>query len=147
MPRNVRKDREIYGLSRKPRSAVLQRERRRFYNGNVGCFNGDAYQINPLSVKEESERTAQTMAGSAAVQGLAIALTRPIRATSMSPRRCCWRATWSCRDNRRLPAMRDECCALALMRMFNAVLTLLRGLHQASTLAGVQENSTQGVRL
>jgi alkyl sulfatase BDS1-like metallo-beta-lactamase superfamily hydrolase len=63
MPRNLRWSREGYGQ--------VESHVRQIYNGNVGWFDGDVYDINPLSVKEETERTVQAMGGRAAVQGLA----------------------------------------------------------------------------
>jgi alkyl sulfatase BDS1-like metallo-beta-lactamase superfamily hydrolase len=63
MPPNLRESREGYGQ--------VESHVRQIYNGNVGWFDGDVYDINPLSVKEETERTVQAMGGRAAVQGLA----------------------------------------------------------------------------
>ena len=63
MPRSLREGREGYGQ--------VESHVRQIYNGNVGWFDGDVYDINPLAVKEETERTVQAMGGRAAVQGLA----------------------------------------------------------------------------
>jgi alkyl sulfatase BDS1-like metallo-beta-lactamase superfamily hydrolase len=63
MPRNLRGEREVYGQ--------VESHVRQVYNGNVGWFDGDIYDINPLSVKEEADRLVQAMGGRAAVQGLA----------------------------------------------------------------------------
>jgi alkyl sulfatase BDS1-like metallo-beta-lactamase superfamily hydrolase len=63
MPRNLREGREGYGQ--------VESHVRQIYNGNVGWFDGDVYDINPLSVKEEVERTVQAMGGRAAVQEMA----------------------------------------------------------------------------
>lgn len=38
------------------------------YNGNVGWFGGDVYDINPLSLKEEAERTVAMTGGRSAVR-------------------------------------------------------------------------------
>jgi alkyl sulfatase BDS1-like metallo-beta-lactamase superfamily hydrolase len=40
---------------------------RQVYNGNIGWFDGDVYEINPLAVREEAERVVQAMGGRAAV--------------------------------------------------------------------------------
>jgi alkyl sulfatase BDS1-like metallo-beta-lactamase superfamily hydrolase len=63
MPRDLRESREGYGQ--------VESHVRQVYNGNVGWFDGDVYDINPLSIKEEAERTVQAMGGSAAVQKMA----------------------------------------------------------------------------
>jgi alkyl sulfatase BDS1-like metallo-beta-lactamase superfamily hydrolase len=63
MPRDLRKAREGYGQ--------VESHVRQVYNGTVGWFDGDVYEINPLSVKEEAERTVQAMGGRAAVQEMA----------------------------------------------------------------------------
>ena len=63
MPRNLRGSREGYGQ--------VESHVRQIYNGNVGWFDGDVYDINPLSVKEEAERTVEAMGGRAAVQKMA----------------------------------------------------------------------------
>ena len=63
MPRRLREGREAYGQ--------VESHVRQVYNGNLGWFDGDVYQINPLSVREEAERTVQAMGGRAAVQKMA----------------------------------------------------------------------------
>jgi len=63
VPRNLREEREGYGQ--------VESHVRQVYNGNVGWFDGDVYQINPLALKEESERMVQAMGGRAAVQEMA----------------------------------------------------------------------------
>ena len=63
MPGNLRDRREGYGQ--------VESHVRQVYNGNLGWFDGDVYEINPLSVREEAERTVQAMGGRAAVQKMA----------------------------------------------------------------------------
>ena len=63
LPRDLREAREGYGQ--------VESHVRQVYNGTVGWFDGDVYQINPLSVKEEAERMMQAMGGRAAVQEMA----------------------------------------------------------------------------
>jgi alkyl sulfatase BDS1-like metallo-beta-lactamase superfamily hydrolase len=63
MPRHMREGREGYGQ--------VESHVRQVYNGTVGWFDGDVYQINPLSVREEAERTVQSMGGRAAVEKMA----------------------------------------------------------------------------
>ncbi len=63
LPRQLREAREGYGQ--------VESHVRQVYNGTVGWFDGDVYEINPLSVKEEAERTVQAMGGRAAVQAMA----------------------------------------------------------------------------
>jgi alkyl sulfatase BDS1-like metallo-beta-lactamase superfamily hydrolase len=63
MPRNLREDREAYGQ--------VESHVRQIYNGTIGWFDGDVYEINPLAVKEEAERTVQAMGGRAAVEKIA----------------------------------------------------------------------------
>ncbi len=63
MPRNLREAREGYGQ--------VESHVRQVYNGNVGWFDGDIYDINPLAVREEAERTVQAMGGRAAVEKMA----------------------------------------------------------------------------
>jgi alkyl sulfatase BDS1-like metallo-beta-lactamase superfamily hydrolase len=60
MPRNQRGDWENYG---QVESHVQQ-----VFNGTMGWFGGDVYDINPLSVNEEAARTVQLMGGAAAVR-------------------------------------------------------------------------------
>ncbi|HRP87528.1 MAG TPA: alkyl sulfatase dimerization domain-containing protein, partial [Gammaproteobacteria bacterium] len=63
VPRNLREDREGYGQ--------VESHVRQVYNGNIGWFDGDVYQINPLALKEEAERMVQAMGGRAKVQEMA----------------------------------------------------------------------------
>ncbi|MBI1282762.1 MAG: MBL fold metallo-hydrolase [Thiobacillus sp.] len=60
MPRNLRGDWENYGQ--------VESHVRQVYNGVIGWFGGDVYDINPLSESEEAIRTVQLMGGPAAVQ-------------------------------------------------------------------------------
>jgi len=63
MPRHLREGREAYGQ--------VESHVRQVYYGNLGWFDGDVYEINPLSVLEETERTVEAMGGRAAVQKMA----------------------------------------------------------------------------
>jgi alkyl sulfatase BDS1-like metallo-beta-lactamase superfamily hydrolase len=63
MPRHLREGREGYGQ--------VESHVRQVYKGTLGWFDGDVYEINPLSVREEAERTVQAMGGRAAVNKLA----------------------------------------------------------------------------
>jgi alkyl sulfatase BDS1-like metallo-beta-lactamase superfamily hydrolase len=63
LPGSMRDRREGYGQ--------VESHVRQVFNGNIGWFDGDVYEINPLSVKEETERTVQAMGGRAAVQKMA----------------------------------------------------------------------------
>ncbi|NGP53394.1 alkyl sulfatase dimerization domain-containing protein [Thioalkalivibrio sp. XN8] len=63
LPRDLREAREGYGQ--------VESHVRQVYNGTVGWFDGEVYQINPLSVKEEAERMVQAMGGRAAVREMA----------------------------------------------------------------------------
>ncbi len=60
MPQQLREGREGYGQ--------VESHARQVYNGYLGWFDGDVYGINPLSVREEAERTVQAMGGRAAVR-------------------------------------------------------------------------------
>jgi alkyl sulfatase BDS1-like metallo-beta-lactamase superfamily hydrolase len=60
MPGNQRGDWENYGQ--------VESHVRQVFNGTMGWFGGDVYDINPLSGKEEAARTVQLMGGPAAVQ-------------------------------------------------------------------------------
>jgi len=60
MPRHQRGDWENYGQ--------VESHVRQVYNGMMGWFGGDVYDINPLSGNEEASRTVQMMGGPAAVQ-------------------------------------------------------------------------------
>lgn len=59
MPGNLRGDWENYGQ--------VESHVRQVYNGTLGWFGGDVYDINPLSEHEEAARTVQMMGGQAAV--------------------------------------------------------------------------------
>jgi alkyl sulfatase BDS1-like metallo-beta-lactamase superfamily hydrolase len=63
MPRHLRDGREGYGQ--------VESHVRQVYNGTVGWFDGDVYEINPLAVREETDRTVQAMGGRAAVRKMA----------------------------------------------------------------------------
>ena len=60
MPGDLRGDRENYGQ--------VESHVRQVYNGTLGWFGGDVYDINPLSESEEAARTVQMMGGPAAVR-------------------------------------------------------------------------------
>jgi len=60
MPRNLREGREAYGQ--------VESHVRQVWNGTVGWFDGDVYEINPLSLREEASRTVEMMGGSSAVR-------------------------------------------------------------------------------
>jgi len=60
MPRHQRGDWENYGQ--------VESHVRQVFNGTMGWFGGDVYDINPLSGNEEAARTVQMMGGRAAVQ-------------------------------------------------------------------------------
>ena len=60
VPRQLRGDWENYGQ--------VESHVRQVYNGTIGWFGGDVYDINPLSENEEAARTVQMMGGRAAVQ-------------------------------------------------------------------------------
>lgn len=60
MPGDQRGDWENYGQ--------VESHVRQVYNGTIGWFGGDVYDINPLSENEEAARTVQMMGGPAAVQ-------------------------------------------------------------------------------
>jgi alkyl sulfatase BDS1-like metallo-beta-lactamase superfamily hydrolase len=63
MPRHLREGREAYGQ--------VESHVRQIWNGTVGWFGGDVYDINPLSLHEEAERTINMMGGPAAVRSAA----------------------------------------------------------------------------
>jgi alkyl sulfatase BDS1-like metallo-beta-lactamase superfamily hydrolase len=63
VPSDLRAGREGYGQ--------VESHVRQVYNGYLGWFDGDVYDINPLSVTEEAERTVQAMGGRAAVERMA----------------------------------------------------------------------------
>jgi alkyl sulfatase BDS1-like metallo-beta-lactamase superfamily hydrolase len=60
MPANLRGDWENYGQ--------VESHVRQVYNGVIGWFGGDVYDINPLSESEEASRTVEMMGGSSAVR-------------------------------------------------------------------------------
>jgi len=60
MPRHLREGREAYGQ--------VESHVRQVYNGTVGWFGNDVYDINPLSLREEAARTIDMMGGVAAVR-------------------------------------------------------------------------------
>ena len=60
MPRHLRGDWENYGQ--------VESHVRQVYNGTLGWFGGDVYDINPLSESEEAARTVQMMGDQAAVR-------------------------------------------------------------------------------
>ena len=60
MPPYMRNDREGYGQ--------VESHVRQVYNGNLGWFGRDVYEINPLSLREEAARTVEMMGGPAAVR-------------------------------------------------------------------------------
>jgi len=63
MPRHLREGREAYGQ--------VESHVRQVFNGTVGWFGGDVYEINPLSLREEASRTVEMMGGSSAVRSAA----------------------------------------------------------------------------
>ncbi len=63
MPRALREGREAYGQ--------VESHVRQVYNGTVGWFDGDVYDINPLSLREEATRTVKMMGGRKAVRNAA----------------------------------------------------------------------------
>jgi len=63
LPGELRDRREAYGQ--------VESHVRQVYSGNIGWFDGDVYEINPLAVREEAERVVQAMGGRAAVNKLA----------------------------------------------------------------------------
>jgi alkyl sulfatase BDS1-like metallo-beta-lactamase superfamily hydrolase len=60
IPRNLREGREAYGQA--------ESHVRQVYNGTIGWFGGDVYEINPLPVREEAARTVEMMGGPGAVR-------------------------------------------------------------------------------
>jgi alkyl sulfatase BDS1-like metallo-beta-lactamase superfamily hydrolase len=60
MPRHLRDGREAYGQ--------VESHVRQVWNGTVGWFDGDVYEINPLSLQEEAGRTVEMMGGRDAVR-------------------------------------------------------------------------------
>ncbi|MBM5571972.1 MULTISPECIES: alkyl sulfatase dimerization domain-containing protein [Deefgea] len=68
MPRHLRQGREAYGQ--------VESHVRQIYNGTVGWFDGDVYEINPLSVNEEARKFVEMMGGRNAVRKVAAEATR-----------------------------------------------------------------------
>ena len=68
MPRHLREGRETYGQ--------VESHVRQVFNGNLGWFGGDVYEINPLSLREEAARTVGMMGGPAAVRKAAATAAR-----------------------------------------------------------------------
>jgi len=60
MPRHLREGREAYGQ--------VESHVRQVYSGTVGWFDGEVYDINPLSLQEEASRTVEMMGGRDAVR-------------------------------------------------------------------------------
>jgi alkyl sulfatase BDS1-like metallo-beta-lactamase superfamily hydrolase len=60
MPRHMREGREAYGQ--------VESHVRQVYSGTVGWFDGEVYDINPLSLREEASRTIEMMGGRNAVR-------------------------------------------------------------------------------
>ena len=60
MPGHLRDDMELYGQ--------VESHVRQVYNGTVGWFDLDVYDINPLSLREEAVRTIDMMGGVNAVR-------------------------------------------------------------------------------
>ncbi len=65
MPPALRKGWEIYGQ--------VESHVRQIYNGTVGWFGNDVYDINPLPIVEEARRTIALMGGPTAVRAAAAA--------------------------------------------------------------------------
>jgi alkyl sulfatase BDS1-like metallo-beta-lactamase superfamily hydrolase len=63
MPRNLRDGREAYGQ--------VESHVRQVWNATVGWFDGDVYDINPLSLREEASRTVEMMGGRDTVRKVA----------------------------------------------------------------------------
>jgi alkyl sulfatase BDS1-like metallo-beta-lactamase superfamily hydrolase len=63
MPTSLRDRWEIYGQ--------VESHVRQMYNGTVGWFGHDVYDINPLAIAEEARRTVELMGGAAAVRAKA----------------------------------------------------------------------------
>ena len=64
IPHHLRGDWENYGQ--------VESHVRQVYNGTLGWFGGDVYDINPLSLREEATRTVNMMGGPAAVREAAV---------------------------------------------------------------------------
>ena len=68
MPPHMRDGRETYGQ--------VESHVRQVFNGNLGWFGGDVYEINPLSLREEAARTVGMMGGPEAVRRAAASAAR-----------------------------------------------------------------------
>jgi alkyl sulfatase BDS1-like metallo-beta-lactamase superfamily hydrolase len=68
MPPHLREGRETYGQ--------VESHVRQVFNGNLGWFGGDVYEINPLSLREEAARTVEMMGGPGAVRKAATTAAR-----------------------------------------------------------------------
>lgn len=64
MPHHLRGDWETYGQ--------VESHVRQVWNGTLGWFGGDVYDINPLSLREEATRTVNMMGGPDAVREAAV---------------------------------------------------------------------------
>jgi alkyl sulfatase BDS1-like metallo-beta-lactamase superfamily hydrolase len=64
----MREGRETYGQ--------VESHVRQVYNGNLGWFGGDVYEINPLSLREEAARSVEMMGGPGAVRKAAATAAR-----------------------------------------------------------------------
>jgi alkyl sulfatase BDS1-like metallo-beta-lactamase superfamily hydrolase len=60
VPPQLRDGREAYGQ--------VESHVRQVYSGNLGWFDGDVYEINPLALKDEARRTIRAMGGPEAVR-------------------------------------------------------------------------------
>jgi len=67
IPHHLRGDWENYGQ--------VESHVRQVWNGTMGWFGGDVYDINPLSVNEEAARTVKLMGGFTAVREAAVKAT------------------------------------------------------------------------
>ncbi|MHC4371963.1 MAG: alkyl sulfatase dimerization domain-containing protein [Planctomycetota bacterium] len=60
MPVHLREGRELYGQ--------VESHVKQVYNGRIGWMGNDVYDINPLSVEEETRRTVEMMGGASRVR-------------------------------------------------------------------------------
>ena len=63
MPEHLRKSQETYGQ--------VESHAKQVYNGRLGWMGNDVYEINPLSVKEETRRSVELMGGGDKVRSAA----------------------------------------------------------------------------
>ena len=63
MPKHLREDREFYGQ--------VESHVKQVYNGRLGWMGNDVYEINPLSVREETRRSLELMGGAEKVRSAA----------------------------------------------------------------------------